>query len=1049
MAHGMTKFFRRLALGLLSLLALYTLLGSLVLPGTALQLINQQLALYATQPAKLQRLEFNPFTLELDLYDFSLGNTDHKVLEVARLHTRLAWDTLWSGRLHIQDIRLEKPSIQVTRNAQGQLNLNQWFKLPVTEDTDEDSENTLLAFLIDRIQLQRGQVHFRDAVPKPGVQLGYQDINLQISQLASDLPATLSFQAQATNHLLKWQGQLNLFPQISSQGQLSLEQLNLTQIWPYVQAQQPLKLDSGTFSLQADYQLQLGDSLNLELKKAGLQLQNLQLYDVERQLGVQLKKLQLSDVSLQANTETLSLHQADLALQELTLNSPKNTTLLQLQQLAINDTQLQADYGNQLQLLLKKTTLQLLGLALNGPDQLPLLRLQQLDVENPSLNLAKSQLHLGHISSQGLEAWANRAQDGQLNWLQLLQLPLLQAEATATPSKPEETQAQSAWHIQLPSVALQNYRLHLVDRVPDTPTRVEVGPLSLQLKNLDTQGDNPFQLALETTLNKKGKLALEGELQLKSGQANLKLTTQDIDLRLAQPYLSPFVRLELNDGRLATNLRVRLRKLEPLDFRVQGALAVQQLHTQDSQQNQDILKWRQLRLEGLDYQHNQKLSVGQILLKRPYLRLTINPDFSTNLSHLMVEQQQTAATSPQKNAATSDNELALHIGGIRIEDGSSSFTDLSLKPHFATRIESIQGQIGTIDNRASQRPASINLQGKVNSFSPVKIKGSLTPFDPLQSLDLSSEFRRLELTAVSPYSGKFAGFRIRKGRLDLELNYQIQGGQLKAQNKVVIDQLELGEKVDSPEALDLPIRLGISLLKDSAGRISLELPIKGDLNNPQFSVMPLITQTLGNLISKAVQSPFKAIGGLVDGLGNKEQINTLAFAPGTTQLKTSSLTRLYKISQALKLRPNLTLEVEGGAAASLDGPLLAQQRLNAAYQQSWYRILKLRGQPLPDSPEQLRITDTQKDRLVGGIYRYQLKQKPTSGLSRQSMEQELLEHFSQSGTLLRTLGQQRGINIKQILVEHGLSDQRIYLLEPRVVQKAENAQITQLNLGIQ
>ena len=226
------------------------------------------------------------------------------------------------------------------------------------------------------------------------------------------------------------------------------------------------------------------------------------------------------------------------------------------------------------------------------------------------------------------------------------------------------------------------------------------------------------------------------------------------------------------------------------------------------------------------------------------------------------------------------------------------------------------------------------------------IKGAVNPFDPMASLDIATSFKRVELTTLTPYSGKFAGYRIRKGRLNLDLHYLITKGQLKAENKVVVEQLQLGEKVDSPDAVSLPLKLAIALLKDVDGKISIELPVTGDLNNPQFSVMPIVWQTLRNLIVKAAAAPFKMIGGLVSG-GGSEDLGSVSFAPGSSDLSKDAEGALNKLSSALKERPALRLEIEGTAAANSDGPLIAEQRLEREYQYNYYKMLQRRGDKVP------------------------------------------------------------------------------------------------------
>ena len=354
-------------------------------------------------------------------------------------------------------------------------------------------------------------------------------------------------------------------------------------------------------------------------------------------------------------------------------------------------------------------------------------------------------------------------------------------------------------------------------------------------------------------------------MQISPPSATLQVTTADIDLRIAQAYISPFMRLELRSGMLASQLKVDLKSAEPLQLQITGNAQVSQLHTLDTVKQRDFVRWQKLQLDGLDYQHGKRLSDQHASdLKQPYARFIINEDRTTNVTDLLIPQPAETSRRTNPPAKCSEPPLAIHMGGIQLQDGSANFADFSLTPDFATAIQQLNGSIGTIDS-VQQKPASIDIKGKVDRYAPVTIKGSLNPFDPLAKLDIAVDFKRVELTTITPYSGKFAGYRIKKGRLNLDLHYRIEKGQLNAENKVVLEQLQLGEQVDSPDAVDLPIRLAIALLKDTDGKIDIELPISGDLNNPQFSVAPIIWQTLKNLVLRAVQAPFNFIAGLVAG----------------------------------------------------------------------------------------------------------------------------------------------------------------------------------------
>ncbi len=328
------------------------------------------------------------------------------------------------------------------------------------------------------------------------------------------------------------------------------------------------------------------------------------------------------------------------------------------------------------------------------------------------------------------------------------------------------------------------------------------------------------------------------------------------------------------------------------------------------------------------------------------------------------------------------------------------------------------------------------------------IKGSVNPFDPMAALDIATSFKRVELTTLTPYSGKFAGYRIRKGRLNLDLHYLITKGQLKAENKVVVEQLELGEKVDSPDAVSLPLKLAVALLKDVDGKISIELPVTGDLNNPQFSVMPIVWQTLRNLIVKAAAAPFKLIGGLIAG-GGSEDLGTVAFAPGSSDLSKDAEGALVKLANALKERPALRLEIEGTAAQSSDGPLIAEQRLEREYQYNYYKILQRRGDKVPAQASLLEVPESEKTPLLEGIYRTRLKAQPPAewkDLGKEEraakMREGVIKFWASSDVLLRQLGQDRASSIKDYLVDKGqLADDRVYFIDANLGQAESDGKV--------
>ena len=976
-AAPMPKGLLRAAGALLTALALYSLLGFLILPGIALRIANQQLANYATLPARIERIELNPFSLEVTAWGLKIGEPGKEQVAFERLYANLQIDSLWTRALHLADVQLDKPKTELLFDKSGQLNLAQLFKLPPSEPTPANPDAKPFPLRIDSIKLAGGYVHFEDLRPSEPIEFLYDKLDFELKNL-STLPednADMTLVAAGPEGgQIDWKGNFSLVP-ITSQGTLKVTDGKMKAWWPYVREALPLVLEDGVLNFSTEYKFSLAKETELNLTN---------------------------------------------------------------------------------------TAASIAPFAIKAPDGRPLVRLERLDVSETTVDLAKQQVVIGKIRSNKLETWAAREADGQLDWQKLFasqpskpsKAPEpAKAPATADSPKADPAAPSKPWQVLLKDVQLRNYQVHLADRQAKPAVALELGPLNIDVQNFDSLNQSPFTLKVDSGLGKQGKIQAAGEVNLNPVSAKLKVNTQDIDLRVAQSYISPFIRLELRSGMLGSNLDVNLKSADPLKLQITGRAQVEQLHTLDTLKTRDFLKWQRLVLEGVNYQHGESLSIDKVNLLQPYVRFMINDDRTTNVDDLLIPQPANSGAKSAPKPASKEKPLGIHIGQIAINDGSANFADFSLTPNFATAIQQLNGQIGTIDSRQA-KPASVDIKGKVDRYAPVTIKGSVNPFDPIAALDIATSFKRVELTTLTPYSGKFAGFRIRKGRLNLDLHYVITKGQLKAENKVVVEQLQLGEKVDSADAVDLPIRLAIALLKDSDGRISIELPISGDLNNPQFSVMPIVWQTLRNLVVRAASAPFKFIGGLISG-GGSEDLGNVSFAPGSSELSKEAEGALNTLAKALKERPNLRLEIEGTAAASSDGPFLAQERLEREYQYNYYKMLQRRGEKVPAQASLLVVPESEKAPLLEGIYRTRLKQQPPAewkdlgGDERTAkLRDGVIKFWSNSDVLLRQLGQDRASTIKDYLVDKGqLEDDRVYFIDANLGQAEKDGRvITQMHL---
>lgn len=964
----MSKGLKRLIITLISCLAVYSWLGFLLLPSIALQVINQQLGVYANSPAHLQRLEFNPFTLELSAWGFRIGDAQDEQLSLQYLYGNLASDSLWTKTLHLNAVQLQQPKAQVVLNKKGELNLAQLFTLPDRPEQPEKSESTPLAIRIDQIQLQQGSARFNDQRQHDPIDISFNDLNITLNHFdtrpASSSELQLTVQASDGTQL-HWQGDLSINP-LTSQGHLQLQDAQLKSWWPYVREHFSAQLDDGRLSFDTRYALQISPKLQFKAE--------------------------------QLNAELVSM--------ALTQNTQ------------------------------------------------PLARLSKLSISDTAFDLAGQTLQIGKASSNKLEAWAEVDKSGTLNWQKLLPSTSTTQPAAKGDNAPAShagsTKNSPAWRITVNQADFKQQQFHLADNSRSEPVALNLADFNLHIKDFDSQGSSPFNAELKTNIGEQGTLNSTASVLLQPFKVDMTLNSSDLDLRPAQAWISPYAHAELRSGLLGSALKLQVSDLDNLQVVLQGDAQLSQLHVRDSLRQRDLLKWQTVAINDIQYSlQQQKLSIENIALQQPYVRFIINENLTTNISELLIPQPQ----QPAAEQASNSPKFALHIGGIDIKDGSANFADFSLTPNFATAIQQLNGQIGTLDNQTNN-VANVDIQGNVDRYAPVTIKGSLMPFDPLKQLDIATAFKHVELTTLTPYSGKFAGYRIQKGRLNLDLHYQITDGKLNASNQLLLEQLQLGERVDSPDAVDLPVRLAIALLKDRKGEIAINLPVQGDLNNPEFKVAPIVWQTLRNLITRAVSAPFNFIADLAG--GNATELNQVIFLPGEFAITAGAAQGLDTLAKALKDRPQLRLEIEGGSHLTLDGPPLAQMRLTRAYQNAWYSILQRRGSKIESSKETLEVPDNEKPALLEGIYRTQLKQQPPEQWAElnqeqreQKMREAVLHSYAQSPLGLRRLAQARANSIKEYLIEQGQLDaERVYLLDASEGKaSANNGVISTLHLG--
>lgn len=416
-------------------------------------------------------------------------------------------------------------------------------------------------------------------------------------------------------------------------------------------------------------------------------------------------------------------------------------------------------------------------------------------------------------------------------------------------------------------------------------------------ENISTTKNSKGKFSLGLLLNKKGTLSTTGTVGIDPVTADLKMDLKGIEIGPFQSYFADKIKITLTDGAFSTTGNLSLGMSDKKEFKsiYRGEASLSHFASIDKQNAEDFLKWESLFFNDLSVGYNPLLvDVKGISLTNFYTRLIIHPDGTLNLQEIMVKEEPKKETAPpatQEKAAPPIQEKAspsqkqkekepaknIKIGTITLQGGRVEFSDRSLKPDYSVKLVEIGGRISELSSEETTL-ADVELRGKLDDFAPLEITGKINPLKEDLYVDLKVRFKDMELSPMTPYSGKYVGYTIEKGKLSFDLNYLINKRKLDSQNHIFLDQFTLGEKVESPHATKLPVKLAIALLKDRKGEIKLDIPVAGTLDDPKFSVWGIILKILVNLIAKAATSPFSLLGAII---GGGEELSFVEFEYGS------------------------------------------------------------------------------------------------------------------------------------------------------------------------
>jgi uncharacterized protein involved in outer membrane biogenesis len=690
---------------------------------------------------------------------------------------------------------------------------------------------------------------------------------------------------------------------------------------------------------------------------------------------------------------------------------------------------------NQLQTLALSGSASLQDLKVQHADGAPLAAIGRLAVHLGSLDFLKRHAVVNSVRVEKPELDLTRLKDGRLN--------LLAAVPTAPAAAPAAAKAESSappFAFSIADIALADGKLRFVDHTPDQPVRLALDNIALNVAGLGDAPEAKASMKFAGDVKDGGKLGYQGALGLAPPHTEGALEVAGLRLRAFAPYVEQFLSVAVTGGTLSTKGRLSVEAPEgaPLRLAYRADASVANFASLDKPTSQDLLRWKSLAVAGIDFELEPlKVAVGEVTLSDFYSRLIVNADGTLNLQALRRETgtrdaEPVASEKPAPAEPAAGLPPDIRVGKITLRGGSVNFSDFFVTPNYTVMLTSVGGGVTEI---TPDKAGDVELRGRIHQTAPVEVAGKVNPLSKDLFVDLKASARDIELSPMTPYAVKYAGYGIQKGKLSVTLSYLIENRKLVAENNIYLDQLTFGERVESPTATQLPVLLAVALLKDKNGVIDINLPISGSLDDPEFSLGGIIVKVFVNLIVKAVTAPFALLGAM---FGGGEELAFVEFAPGSAKLDAEDEAKLKSLAKALDERPALKLDASGRVEPDADREAMKRAAVDRQIKAA---KLKDTGGKAADaaSLDEVTIEPKEHEKYLTAAYRAAKFERPRNAIGMlkdvpaPEMEQLMLANAQVTEENLRLLAEARAQAAKQWLVETGkVAAERVFIVAPHL-----------------
>ncbi len=1062
-------FLSKPLLGAAGVLAIYLLFGWFAVDPVAKRLLPWFAETRLDSRLSVARVDFDPLRLALTVDGLELSRSDGgKLAGWQRLHVDLQADSLFRFAWHLADIRLTQPFAELAIDKDGQFN---WSALLAKLNQDSKPSSTLPRVVIDRLKIEQGRVRYAERNRSDPFEADMEPLALELGQF-STLPEDrgdylLAASFDGIGGTLRWKGDLGVNPPVSS-GAIELQGVKLAGLSRMLrQPAPPIAVSDGELHFRLDYDFAMLRERaqaypRLRLRQVAIAIDNLAAnLDPGLQLRLQHASATLPSVALELRSgPRLHLQPFDLQIKGLE-GRFSDRLMLSAEQADMNG--IDFDLAK-MKLGLAAISLQQSVLRATGTDGGNAKRsgskpesattparasIEQIRLTEASADLKARTAHASALALSKLQTELIVRADKSVNWMSALQAVGDGRSRAAPRAAPSTAEASPPWKASLDQLRLAKIKVHIEDQRQRSPVAIDIDDGGVELGPASLDLSKPVPVKASLGLRQGGQLAASGKVAPQPLKGELQLRLAGLQLKPFAPYLSELATLDLKGGLAGVHGKLSFDGSKAFSARFAGGFSVDKLDIDKEADREQFLSWDKVASDTLRLSLSpNRLHMDRLRIDGIKGQLIIHEDKSLNVQRLVRSPPAPDVAEPSGSAKDS---FPVVIERISFSNGDLDFADLSLLPQFGTRVHDLEGVINGLSSDPAGT-AQVELDGKVDDFGSARLRGAVQPFRATEFTDLRASFRNLEMNRLTPYSGKFAGRKIESGKLSIDLEYKVKSRQLVGENKVVINTLKLGERVDSKEAMNLPLDLAIAVLEDSNGVIDLDLPIKGSLDDPQFSYGKIIWKAIVNVLQKVVTAPFRALGKLL-GMG-AEQLEGIAFDPGSARLAPPEQEKLKTIAGALSGRPTLVLKVAPTTDAANDAAALRELKTR-------HDVLAEVGVPLKEGEQpgpldlnnvkvQTAIGNLLKDRtggkralkMIDSARDYFRKSKPEDLPRYAAMLEQLKATVPVPDAELNGLAAERARTIRDYLSAGGLDAARVLAAEPvRVTGDGKSVQV--------